>query len=270
MLSHESSRYMKHRTVDRLPGGGNKKRTDDRADRRIKMLVDRDKNMTAKEIKIDLAISNIGVSNQLIRNRLHELEYYGRIKRKVPLISAKNRKRRFAYSKEYRIGHPDYWKNVMYVDEKKFQLVMKPRKRYVWRRKNMAYEPGNTQSYARSQSVMVWACFGANGAGDIVIIPSTMTGEKYRDLLKEHLKSSSKKIGLKRGWMLLQDNDPKHNSKIVQSYLDQVKVKRIKHPPQSPEINSIENLWDYIDRRIPISDRTSIGKFSAAIIMEQN
>lgn len=52
----------------------------------------------------------------------------------------------------------------------------------------MAYGPGNTQSHARLQSVMVLACFGADGLGDIVIIPSIMTGEKYRDLLKEHLK----------------------------------------------------------------------------------
>ena len=82
------------------------------------MLVDRDKNMTVKEIKTNLAISNISVSNQLIRNRLHGLECYGRIKRKVPSISDKNRKKRFAHSKEYRICHPDYWKNLMYVDEK--------------------------------------------------------------------------------------------------------------------------------------------------------
>lgn len=44
-VSRVLSRYMTHRTVDRLPGGGNKKRTDDRADRRIKMLVDGDKDM---------------------------------------------------------------------------------------------------------------------------------------------------------------------------------------------------------------------------------
>lgn len=93
--------------------------------------------------------------------------------------------------------------------------------------RNTACDEGNTQAYTRSKTVMVWACFRANGVGDIVFIPSTMTGIKYRDLLKKNLASSARKIGLKIGLILLQDNEPKHNSKVVQSELDKMKRKRI-------------------------------------------
>ena len=64
---------------------------------------------------------------------------------------------------------------------------------------------------------MIWVSFGANGVGDIAIIYGTMNQYAYKDLLRKHLRYSARKIGLKRGWMLLQDNDPKHRSKLVQS-----------------------------------------------------
>ena len=164
----------------------------------------------------------------------------------------------------------NYWKNVMYIDEKKFELIMTPRRKYVWRRINEAYDEGNTQAYTRSQSVMIWGCFGANGVGDMVLIPTTMNAISYRDILRKNLRSSAKKIGLKRGWMLLQDNDPKHTSKIVKSELNKMRIKCINHPPQSPDMNPIENLWDHIDRKIPIKDRSSTKTMLSAIMREWN
>lgn len=186
------------------------------------------------------------------------------------MISKVNQKKRFLYAKEYR-NHPDsYWNNVMYVDEKKFVLICNPRKQYIWRRKNTAYDDGNTQAYTRSESVMAWGAFGANGVGDIVIIPSTMNSAMYRDILKKYLRSSAKKIGLKRGWKLLQDNDPKHTSKIVKSELSKMKIKCINHPAQSPDMNPIANLWDHVDRKICATDRYSKKSMSNTIISEWN
>lgn len=147
---------------------------------------------------------------------------------------------------------------------------MKLRKEHVWRKKGTAYDDGNTHGYTRSQSVMVWGSFGAGGVGEICIIPCTMTGESYRNILDKHLKKSARKIGLRRGWLLCQDNDPKHKSRIVQTYLDRAKIKCVEHPPQSPDMNPIENLWDYVERRIPLSDRTSIKKLESAIFREWN
>lgn len=211
------SKFKNHRTIDILPGRGPKKIITKITDRRIKYEIVRSGNVTTKQITTVLKDLNINVSRQLIRNRLNSHGLYGRIKRKVPMISKVNQKKRFLYAKEYR-NHPNsYWDNVMYIDEKKFELICNPRKQYIWRRKNSAYDDGNTQAYTRSESVMVWGAFGANGVGDIVIIPITMNGAMYRDILKKYLGSSAKKIGLKRRWKLLQDNDPKNTSKIVKS-----------------------------------------------------
>lgn len=78
------SKFNSHRTIDILPGRGPKKITTNRTDRRIKYEIVRSRNVTTKQIKTALEDSNINVSRQLIRNRLHSHGLYGRIKRMYP------------------------------------------------------------------------------------------------------------------------------------------------------------------------------------------
>lgn len=58
--------------------------------------------------------------------------------------------------------------------------------------------------------------------------------------------SLTKLIGLKNG-LFLQDNAPIHNSKICKKFLENEKIKIIQIPPNSPDLNPIENLWKEIN-----------------------
>ena len=42
-----------------------------------------------------------------------------------------------------------------------------------------------------------------------------MRRENYVDILKQHLKTSVRKLKLGRKWVFQIDNDPKHTSKVV-------------------------------------------------------
>ena len=46
-----------------------------------------------------------------------------------------------------------------------------------------------------------------------------------------------------RGHRLQQDNDPKHTSRHVQNFFEQNGIVWWKTPPESPDLNPIENLW---------------------------
>ena len=70
------------------------------------------------------------------------------------------------------------------------------------------------------------------------------------DILKQHLKTSVRKLKLGRKWVFQMDNDPKHTSKVVEKWLKDFKVKVLEWLSQSPELNPIENLWAELNKRV--------------------
>jgi len=68
-----------------------------------------------------------------------------------------------------------------------------------------------------------------------------------------------------RNFIFMQDNDPKHISKLCKTYLENSEKKKVLKnmiwPLQSPDLNPIELLWDELDRKVRNECPTSKNHF---------
>ena len=80
---------------------------------------------------------------------------------------------------------------------------------------------------------MLWECFTAGGTSALHKIDGIMRKENDVDILKQHHKTSARKLKHVRKWVFQMHNDPKHTSKVVAKYLKDNKVKVLEWPLQA-------------------------------------
>lgn len=98
--------------------------------------------------------------------------------------------------------------------------------------------------------LMVWGCFSGMGTGSIQRVEGIMNQESYRNvLLNAMLHSAHKLFGVSDFWFQ-QDNAPCHKAASITTFLRQKKIRVIEWPPQSPDFNPIENLWQVMKRKV--------------------
>ena len=80
-------KFKAHGTVANLPRCGRKRKIDERFQRKIVRMVDKEPRLTSKQVHAVLQSEGTTVSTRTIRRRLNEKGLYGRIPRKTPLLT---------------------------------------------------------------------------------------------------------------------------------------------------------------------------------------
>ncbi|VVC29076.1 Ribonuclease H-like domain,Transposase IS30-like HTH domain [Cinara cedri] len=130
------------------------------------------------------------------------------------------RQKRFAFARDNLHQSDNFWNKVIFTDESRFNIFGSDGKRFVWRKANTEMEPKNLQPTVKY------------GGGST------------------NFAASAETMGIKDDFIFTQDNDPKHTEKKVNAWLSNNVTEYLVTPPQYPDINPIENLWDYLDRKI--------------------
>ena len=96
--------------------------------------------------------------------------------------------------------------------------------------------------------MLIWGCLSSSRVGNLNFIDGKMNKMDYLAILTQNLQKSADKLGLGGNYMSQQDNDTKHTAHIVRGWLLYNTPKQLKTPPQSTDLNAIENLWAELDK----------------------
>lgn len=219
-------------------GQGRKLNTHD--ERSLLRKIKENPKLTAKQMSTDLSATlGTTVSDSTVRRTLKSNGIHGRIMRRKPFISVKNRKARLEYAKKYLSQPISTWNRYLFTDESKFNLNGSDGRTYVWRKTNQEFDKKFTRGTVKhgGGSIMVWGCMSSAGVGNLVIIDGTMTQYSYIDLLKDNLQPSAAKLGIENDYVFYQDNDPKHKAWNTKQWLLYNCPKVVETPAQSPDLN---------------------------------
>ncbi len=242
----------KHRetgTVKDRKGRGRKKATTKREDRAIIKGALKDRRKTSKILANELRETcDIKISDRTVRRRLLENGLkYCRAKKK-PLLTEKARKKRLQWASAHR---DQDWSNVIFSDESRFCLI-NDRPVSVRRRKGEEYLPEclNPTMKHGGGGIMVWGCISSKGVGRLYKVNGTVNGEYYINILKYCAVPSLNHHFGDGEAIFQQDNAPCHTAKVVQTWMTKNNLTILAWPGNSPDMNPIEHVWDYIADKI--------------------
>jgi transposase len=112
----------------------------------------------------------------------------------------------------------------------------------------------------------VWGAIGAYIKTPLYFFEENMDSKLYQKVLKERIQEhhliyapDTPKKKLFKKWQFLQDGARSHTAKKSMEVIQELVGNRLhKHPAKSPDLNPIEDMWSYLDRKVKESKITTI------------
>jgi transposase len=245
-----------------------KRKTKPHLDRVIHRISEADRHKTAVDIHTEMSNHpDFNISVRTVQRRLGEYGLQGRVARKKPYISPKNRLARLEFARRHIHWTPEQWNKVLFSDESKFNRLGSDGKAYVRRRPGEEFRrPSFTTGTVKGGggSLLFWGAMGRRGPGPIHVINGIMNAPMYVEIMNDiMLPYARREMG--RGWILQQDNDPKHTSKVAKEWFSSKRVDVMKWPAQSPDLNPIETLWNDVNAAVKKEKPKNLGELEAVV-----
>lgn len=269
------TRYRETGLYRRRPGQGRKRKTTANQDRYIRQLAMRNRQATARRLQNDFSTAtHVRVSDQTVRNRLHESGLHSRIPVRAPQLTPHHRIERLEFAREHQDWQLRHWQPVLFSDESRFHVSTCDRRVRVWRRRGERYAQCNIVQHDPfgGGSIMVWGGVSLDGRTELIPIRrGTMTAQRYRDeVLAPVVVPYAGAVG--ENFIFMHDNARPHTARLTTAYLEQEGIEVMEWPARSPDLNPIEHVWDILYRRVTrmANPPQTIQELENALVQEWN
>ena len=160
------------------------------------------------------------------------------------------------------------WDNVIFSDEKKFNLDGPDGLMYYWRDSRKGPLQCRRRAF-KGGSVMVWGGISVHGKTQLVILEGKQTADSYIRTLRDFLLPLIRE-NMPDPVTFQHDNATIHTAYITRMWLLMNNIKTMYWPTHSPDLNPIENVWGLLSRRIYSEGRVfhTTGELKSSIIEE--
>ncbi|GFV28403.1 transposable element Tcb2 transposase [Trichonephila clavipes] len=210
-------------SAGRRPGRGRRWATTPNEDRYLVLTPRRHRNMNATFLQQHLrSATGTTVSTQTVRNWLHGVGLYALRPIVCVRLTSRHRRDRREWATEHVNWRRNEWSNVLFSDDVRFS----------------------------GGGVLVYGGISIDGRTDLYIIrDGPLTARRYRDeILRPIVVPYTEAFG--DDFILMDDNCRPHRANLVEDFLFEEGIIRMEWSACSPDMNTIEHVWDALGRRV--------------------
>ncbi len=160
------------------------------------------------------------ISECTIRRALKQMGYSSRRPHRVPLLSAKNRKRRLQFEQAHWNWTIEDWKNIAWSEESWFLLQHSDGRVRIWCKEHESMDTSCLVSTVQAGgcSVMVWGIYSWHTLGPLVPIEHSLNATAYLSIVADHVHPFMTTVYPSSDGYFQQDNVPCHKAQIISDW----------------------------------------------------
>jgi len=253
--SNASVRQVFHRHNSVRKKRGRKEKLSERDIRHMVLQVKRNRKISIDEHSRK-SFEEIGtkVSVPTVRRVLRNEGFYSRVATRKPRLSKSQIRKRIEFCDGLNELTDDGLRFWIFSDETRINISESDGRVRVLRRSGEELLPDcivTTEKFGGG-SVSFWGCIGGGNPGVIVQYDTPMTSEKYCQILEENMDEALTNMfgDSDVSFELYQDGASWHTSKKSRVFFEDNEWSVITGPPNSPDLNIIENVWGYLKKKL--------------------